>query len=127
MDPALAAQAVDVAGDAIITVDVEGRITSWNPAAEALLGHAADGAVGQTLALVIPAEHRPRHIAAFQKAMNTASLTNHGQPARVEAIHNNGSTIAMNMTLGVLVDVDGTAAGAAAVLRATEVDPIPFV
>ena len=51
--------------------------------------------------------------------MNTAILTNHGQPARIEATHGNGSTIAMNMTLGIMVNVDGTAVGAAAVLRTT--------
>ena len=39
MDPALAAQAVDVDGDAVNTVDVEDRITLWNPAAETLRGH----------------------------------------------------------------------------------------
>ena len=39
VDPALAAHAVASAGDAIVTVDGTGTITSWNHSAERLLGY----------------------------------------------------------------------------------------
>ncbi len=51
----VAAQALDVAGDAVVTVDAGGQITTWNQQAEQLLGHRADQAVGQTLALLVHA------------------------------------------------------------------------
>ncbi|MFQ5691509.1 MAG: PAS domain S-box protein, partial [Nitrospinota bacterium] len=42
------------AGDAIITVDLEGRVTSWNPAAEAIYGYSAEEALGRDIGLVFP-------------------------------------------------------------------------
>jgi PAS domain S-box-containing protein len=64
-------ETVSAAGDPIVTVDDTGTITSWNPAAERLFGHTETEAVGQTLVLIIPPEHRPRHVAAFHQAMDT--------------------------------------------------------
>jgi PAS domain S-box-containing protein len=47
-----------VSDDAIVIVDNNGMITSWNPAAEKLLGYPADAAVGKSLALIIPPKHQ---------------------------------------------------------------------
>jgi PAS domain S-box-containing protein len=120
------AAAATAAGDAIVTVDQKGRITSWNPAAERLLGYAAADAVGQTLALIIPAQHRARHVAAFDRAMDTGMLAHDGTPARVEATRGSGETLALVFTLGLLTDESGAAAGAVAVLRTTD-EPISFI
>jgi PAS domain S-box-containing protein len=54
-------------------VNTQGQITSWNPAAEVLLGHTAGQAIGQTLALLIPAEHRTRHISALPQSTSFPS------------------------------------------------------
>jgi PAS domain-containing protein len=75
------------ADDAIVTVDNGGMITSWNPAAEKLFGYRADTAIGQSLALIIPAKHLPRHVVGFHKAMNSACLTNGSRPARENGAH----------------------------------------
>jgi len=61
LDLALAACAVASAGDAIVTVDGTGTMTSWNHSAERLLGYSCPDAVGQTLALIIPAGYRAWH------------------------------------------------------------------
>jgi PAS domain S-box-containing protein len=37
-DPALAARALAASGDAVVTLDRSARVTSWNRAAEKLLG-----------------------------------------------------------------------------------------
>ncbi|WP_242393096.1 PAS domain S-box protein [Anaeromyxobacter oryzisoli] len=44
------------AADAIVAVDLDGKVTSWNRGAEQLLGRAAAEMVGQPLARVAPAE-----------------------------------------------------------------------
>jgi PAS domain S-box-containing protein len=44
---------------AVVIVDVNGRITHWNPGAEALFGHSRAAAVGQSLDLIIRL-HRSR-------------------------------------------------------------------
>ncbi len=105
------------ADDAIVTVDNGGMITSWNPAAEKLFGYRADTAIGQSLALIIPAKHLPRHVVGFHKAMNSACLTNGGRPARVMATTADGRIVPLTMTLGLLGRSAQRAMGVVAVLR----------
>jgi len=123
----LAAQARAAAADAIVTVNTRGEITSWNRAAEVLPGHTAGQAIGQALALLIPAEHRARHVAAFRAAMDSGQLAYAGRPARVEAVTGDGGRLTLAMSLGLLTDPAGAPAGAVAVLRAAAVDLVPVV
>jgi PAS domain S-box-containing protein len=123
----LPAQAVAAAGDAIVTVSSDGVITSWNGAAQALLGHTAEQAIGQSLALIVPLLYRARHVGAFHTAMDHATLANGGRPARVEAMAADGSLVVLAMSLGVITEGTHGAAGAVAVLRPAGADLVPFV
>jgi len=42
--------------DAIISKDLNGNVTSWNPAAERIFGFTAEEAVGKHISLIIPQE-----------------------------------------------------------------------
>jgi PAS domain S-box-containing protein len=103
--------------DAIVIVDNNGMITSWNPAAEKLLGYPADAVVGQSLALIIPPKHRLRHVTGFHKAMDAARLANGGRPARVTATTADGRFVPLTMTLGLWGLSTQGASGVVAVLR----------
>lgn len=113
IDPVLAAHAVASAGDAIVTVDRTGTITSWNHSAEWLFGYDREDAVGQTLALIIPAGYRARHVAAFHTAMDSGQLAHGGAVARVEALTKSGGSMVLGLSLGLLPNQ----ADAVAVLR----------
>jgi PAS domain S-box-containing protein len=126
VDPALASAAVAAAGDAIVTTDSHGYITSWNRAAELLLGISAEQAIGQTLGLIIPEAFRARHAACFRAAMSSGHLTHGGQPARVEAVPPDGEVMPLAITLGLLAGPDGAPAGAVAVLRRADARLVPF-
>jgi PAS domain S-box-containing protein len=124
-DPALASAAVAAAEDAIVTTDGHGYVTSWNRAAERLLGVSAEQAIGQAL-LIIPEELRVRHGTCFRAAMSSGRLTHGGQPARVEALTPDGDILPLAITLGLLAGPDGAPAGAVAVLRRADASLVLF-
>ncbi|GAB3958432.1 PAS domain-containing protein [Spirosoma harenae] len=58
--------------DAIITIDIKGIITFWNPQAEKIFGWTSQEALGQKLAdLIIPTVHRGSHTQGLQSYMQT--------------------------------------------------------
>src|SRR5205823_13842788 len=48
---------VESSDDAILSKDLEGTIQSWNESAERMFGYTAAEAVGQSVLIIIPAEH----------------------------------------------------------------------
>jgi PAS domain S-box-containing protein len=58
-----------VTDHAIVVADTDGQITCWSPGAEALFGHSAADALGQSLDLIVPGALRARHWAGFRRAM----------------------------------------------------------
>jgi PAS domain S-box-containing protein len=127
LEPELAAHAVAAAGDAIVTLDRGAKVTSWNRAAENLFGFSREDAVAQGLALIIPAEYRARHVAAFHAAMDSGHLAHGGAVARVEATGKSGARLILGLSLGLLHDQDGQVIGAVAVLRPLSGAVVEFV
>jgi PAS domain S-box-containing protein len=64
---ALLSGIVDSASDAIVSVDPEGRITLFNPAAERTFGREAAAMLGQTLDPLLPPAERSQHVADLQR------------------------------------------------------------
>jgi PAS domain S-box-containing protein len=128
LNPLPEVSAVAAAGDAIITVDEQATITSWNHAAETLFGRSANEVLGQGLALIIPEQHRPAHIAGFHQALSSDHLVHLGRPARVEGIIADGSVVPLVMSLGLLQrDGESTAVGVVAILRRADKEPDSFI
>ena len=57
-DPLGQAKLVEHVSDAIIGLDDEGRIDSWNPAAEEMYGWSSDAVIGRRFADVVGADSR---------------------------------------------------------------------
>jgi PAS domain S-box-containing protein len=55
------------AADAIVTADVYGTITGWNPAAERLFGYTEEEAVGESVTIVMPESFWGMHPGAMQR------------------------------------------------------------
>lgn len=122
----LSRRALDIAADAIITVDASGTITSWNQKAVEIFGHEAADAIGQTLALIVPPAHRPRHVAGFHAALSSRRLAHGGRPALIEGMTADGRVVPLEMTLALLPEEDG-AVGVVAVIRRGATDPDSFI
>lgn len=65
---------VESSHDAIITTDLHGTITSWNPAAERIYGYAAAEAIGQPNDLVIPRERNAEELVVRQHLLTGQSI-----------------------------------------------------
>jgi PAS domain S-box-containing protein len=103
-------QLIRSAGDAIISVDGEGNIRGWNPAAERIFGLSASQAVGQTFASLLPPE-------PYRAARATLSREN---PVRAfDVTTKRGDARAQNLavTLSFLAERDGAHDGMLAIVR----------
>lgn len=77
--------------DAVVTVDAEGRIVEWNPAAAILFGWSRDEVVGRELAdLIFPPEGRSSHLgllARFRQNPDSIALS---QRLELDLLRRNG-------------------------------------
>ncbi|HEX6735578.1 MAG TPA: PAS domain S-box protein [Azonexus sp.] len=108
---------IDQMADALIYSDRQGAIRRWNAAAEALFGHPAAQALGQSLDLIIPDNLRAAHWSAFDRAMETGATRLHGRPTVTRALTADGRSIYVEMSFALVVDASGTAIGSVAVAR----------
>ena len=65
---------VESSDDAIIAIDLDGVIASWNQGAERLYGYTAQEAVGQPVTMLIPPERLAKR-KAFWSACGAASIS----------------------------------------------------
>ena len=104
---------VDGADAAILSKDLRGKVLTWNAAAERLLGHRADEAIGRSIDVIIPPERRDEErqilarIAAgeFIPAFETQRLTK------------GGAVLEVSVTVSPIRARDGRIVGASTILR----------
>ncbi len=91
---------LDVALDAIVTMDAQGRVVEWNPAAERVFGYARDEAVGQEMAnLIIPAPMREGHQRGLARYLATRKGTIMGQRIELTALRADGSEFPVELVI----------------------------
>src|SRR5207249_6794330 len=82
--------------DAVITIDIEGRITSWNPQAERLFGWAQAEVLGRLLSeTIIPLTYREAHERGLARFRATGEGPVLGRRIALTALHRNGSAYAV--------------------------------
>ncbi len=68
-------------GDAIVILDLEGRVSFWNPAAERLFGYPADEIVGEPARLLVP-HHLVTEASEFSAALRARRTVDHVETVR---------------------------------------------
>jgi PAS domain S-box-containing protein len=102
---------------AILYADHEGVIRLWNSGAEAMFGFAAAEALGQSMDLIIPEKHRPRHWEGWDKVMETG-VTKYGRDVlAVPALRKDGTRISVEFNIVLMKDEAGKVIGAAAMIQ----------
>ena len=103
-------QLISSAGDAIISVDGEGNIRGWNPAAERIFGQASDQVVGHPFAGLVPPE--PYRIARAALSRENPVRAFDGTTKRTD-----GRPLNLAVTLSYLPGRDGGPEGMLAIVR----------
>ena len=115
--PSMFQRLVEELPEAVIVSDRLGVILYWNRAAEAMFGHPAAEAVGQSLDLIIPERFRARHWEGYRTVMSTG-VTRYGRELlAVPAIRKDGGLISLEFSITLLRDDTGELTGAAAIIR----------
>src|SRR6185312_9956038 len=103
---------VESSDDAIISKDLNGFITSWNPAAERMFGYTAKEAIGQNILLLIPEELHKDEPVILGK-IRSGERIEHFQTVR---LHKSGTPLDVSLTVSPIRD-GGKIIGAAKIVR----------
>ncbi|MEW6677930.1 MAG: PAS domain S-box protein [Pseudomonadota bacterium] len=91
---------VDNALLAVITMDAEGRVVEFNPAAEALFGHPRQTALGRDMAdLIIPERNRAAHRAGLARYLSTRHSLMLGKRLELGAMTASGEEIPVELSV----------------------------
>jgi len=102
---------------AVIFSDREGIIRFWNAGAEAMFGYKAEEALGQSLDMIVPERHRPRHWEGYRRVMETG-ITKYGRDLlAVPATRKDGTRISLEFTIVLLRAPTDEVLGAAAIMQ----------
>jgi two-component system CheB/CheR fusion protein len=107
------ASIVESSDDAIISVDLNGRITTWNSAAERLYGYAPHEIIGKSVTLLFPPD-RPHEESAILERIRRGERIDHYETARRRK---DGSLVAISLTASPIKDADGRIVGASKIAR----------
>jgi PAS domain S-box-containing protein len=97
---ARAAAVVATALDAIVTMDHEGRVVEFNPAAERMFGYSRDAVVGRALAeVIIPPASRDAHRRGLARYLETGQSQMLGRRVELTAIRADGSEVPVEVAI----------------------------
>jgi len=94
--------------DAVVSKRLDGTITSWNQAAERLFGYSAAEAIGQPIAMVVPAECVVEEQALLARVAGGERIEHHETLRR----RKDGSLVAVSISLAPILDASGNVIGA---------------
>ena len=100
---------LDAALECVITIDDDGRVVEFNPAAERTFGYNAADVIGRDMAeLIVPPELRERHRAGFARFRETGVPRIQDRRIELTGMRVDGSTFPVELTI-TRIDVPGEA------------------
>ncbi len=92
-------EVVQTAPDAIVLADGDGRILSWNSAAERLFGYRAEEVLEQSLTKIMPERYRDNHQRALERVRTTGNVRLKGTVVTMHGLHKDGREFPIEMSL----------------------------
>ncbi len=104
---------VGASSDAVIGLDLDGRIVSWNPGAERLFGYTASEAQGQHVSLIVPPDQ------SYVQEANLQVVREGGQIVGQETVRlgKDGRRVEVSLSAFPIVDSTGGLTGFGGVFR----------
>ena len=104
---------LDGSDDAISTCSLDGVLVSWNRGAEKLYGYTAQEAIGQHVAMLLPAPERGADRANWKRTL----AGEHVEPFESVRVAKDGRKVVVAVTLSPIIDAGGEIIGVAAIGR----------
>lgn len=104
---------VESSNDAIIGKDLNGIVTHWNRAAEALFGYRAEEIVGQPIVLLFPPDRVAEEATLLERIRRGEKVEQYETVRR----RKDGSSFPVSLTLSPIHDESGAIVGASKILR----------
>ena len=109
----LALSAVEFSWDSIITVTVDGVVTSWNPAAERVFGYTRCEIIGKPISVLSPDDRVDETRAALAKLRTGQHVEN----LETFRVRKDGTVFPVWVTAAPILDEDGAVVGVTAIHR----------
>ncbi len=94
------AAVLETALDAIVSVDQQGKVIEWNPAAERIFGYSRELALGRDMSeLIIPASNHELHRKGLARFLQTGRGRLLGHRIEVMAMRANGAEFPVELTI----------------------------
>ena len=115
LDPStlVLAAVVESSDDAIITESLDGRIDTWNRAAERMFGYTADEVVGRPVSLLLPPERLSEEDEAIDR-IRRGDIVRHFE---TERLAKNGDRILVSLTISPVLTPTGEIYGFSRIAR----------
>jgi PAS domain S-box-containing protein len=104
---------VDSSADAIISKALDGSITSWNKAAQAMFGYSAEEAIGRSVQMLIPAEREAEEMHILAQLARGAMVPAFDTQRRAR----DGRLIDVSLCISPIRDAQGQIVGASKIAR----------
>jgi PAS domain S-box-containing protein len=109
----LLASIVESSEDAIISKDLDGKISSWNRGAERIFGYTADEAIGRNITILIPPDRLEEEPAILER-IRAGRYVEHFETVRRRK---NGELIEISVSISPIRDEEGNIVGASKIAR----------
>jgi PAS domain S-box-containing protein len=90
---------IDTATDAIITAGENGRIITWNPAAEKIFNYEKEEVLGKPLDIIIPERYRSMHNAGMKRISAGGAPKVIGKVVELSGVRKNGEEFPIELSL----------------------------
>jgi PAS domain S-box-containing protein len=99
--------------DAVLSKDLNGVVTTWNPAAERLYGYSSEEAVGRHISFLVPADHKDEEKEILARVKRGERLDTY----ETERIRADGARISVALTVSPIMSASHELIGASVIAR----------